>query len=477
MPETNASAIDPWLMQQYSQYFDPSAFQTPEGYGQQPSNTNSLTGNPLMDAGVSASSFGISDLASGNYMGALMPGLGSLMGGLFGGGEGGGWKPYVDANGNFVWTDPKKKNPVPIATVPGAPLKPSGQTQKMADQVQAIVNLLPAYSQAVSGQIIPQALAQLAAEQAVSPGRNQLMLDLYRQFGPQLNQVGSDIARQNQLAQAETDLAVLQGPGQETVRSALETARIYDPEYFATRELSSNRIGDLLRSINLDSGLTPTERMEIERSQAQEGARRGTYNAPSNLDTVSNAMQFGEAGNKRLQQNRSNLSSAISLATASLPSFKSGVDTFQIATGKSSVPNAGAGQFGGINQTGPNNALGLAQGLLTNSTALNTTQMQIDANKKDWADYLSQVTSSIGSLTSSAGGIAGIACWVARKVYGEDNPKWKIFRDYLFNKAPKSLRELYLNNGESIANNLTEDQIPIIKRFMDKILLKEYSII
>lgn len=447
---SNTSGVDSALLQQYAQYFDPSAFVTPPGRGNQPGKPGS---NIVRDMDIIGGAVfnPIADLFGDDPPKPV-------------------WKPYVDAHGNYVWANPKKKNPVPIATVPGAPLKPSGQTQRMADQVQAIVNLLPAYSNAVSGQLIPQALAKLAAQQATSRGTDQLMLDLYKEFGPQLNKVGSDIQRQNQLAQAQTDLDVLNGPGQATVKSALETAKIYDPEYFSTRELSANRLKDLLTSINLGSGLNETERMEIERSQAQEGARRGTYNAPSNLDSISNAMQFGQAGNARSQQNRSNLSSAISLATASLPSFKSGVDTYQIATGKSSVPNAGANQFGGI--TSPtNNAAELGQGLLSNSTALNTTQMNIDANKKDWADYLNQVTSSISDLGSVAGAFAG--CWIARKVYGINNPKWLKFYHYLHNKASLKFKQLYLNNGESIADNLNEEQIPIIRNLMDKILLKE----
>jgi hypothetical protein len=43
------------------------------------------------------------------------------------------------------------------------------------------------------------------------------------------------------------------------------------------------------------------------------------------------------------------------------------------------------------------------------------------------------------------------ACWVAREVYGIDNPKWILFRTWLFTKAPDWLRELYIAHGESFA--------------------------
>ena len=42
-------------------------------------------------------------------------------------------------------------------------------------------------------------------------------------------------------------------------------------------------------------------------------------------------------------------------------------------------------------------------------------------------------------------------CWVAREVYGEDNPKWLQFREYLLNDAPKWFMNLYIKYGERFA--------------------------
>jgi len=61
------------------------------------------------------------------------------------------------------------------------------------------------------------------------------------------------------------------------------------------------------------------------------------------------------------------------------------------------------------------------------------------------------------------------ACWVAREVYGESNPKWKQFREWMLNKAPDWFREWYLANGEATAEWL-KDKPEIkarIKIFMD----------
>lgn len=62
---------------------------------------------------------------------------------------------------------------------------------------------------------------------------------------------------------------------------------------------------------------------------------------------------------------------------------------------------------------------------------------------------------------SAVGSAAGAMCWVAREVYGEDNPKWMVFRDWLTNNAPKWLYNLYLKHGEKFAGYIKDK--PFIK--------------
>lgn len=42
-------------------------------------------------------------------------------------------------------------------------------------------------------------------------------------------------------------------------------------------------------------------------------------------------------------------------------------------------------------------------------------------------------------------------CWVARAVYGEDNPRWLFFRAWLLQDAPHWLRRAYLRHGPAFA--------------------------
>jgi hypothetical protein len=41
---------------------------------------------------------------------------------------------------------------------------------------------------------------------------------------------------------------------------------------------------------------------------------------------------------------------------------------------------------------------------------------------------------------------------VARAVYGPDNPRWLIFRHWLFNDSPQWFKNFYLAHGERFAN-------------------------
>ncbi len=56
-----------------------------------------------------------------------------------------------------------------------------------------------------------------------------------------------------------------------------------------------------------------------------------------------------------------------------------------------------------------------------------------------------------GQIAGGLGGLLAAFCWVAREVYGEHNPRWQLFRIWLFNKAPVWLFKLYMKYGERFA--------------------------
>ena len=77
-----------------------------------------------------------------------------------------------------------------------------------------------------------------------------------------------------------------------------------------------------------------------------------------------------------------------------------------------------------------------------------------------------------GGLLGAAGSIGGgfaSKCWVAREVYGESNPKWIQFREWLTNEAPRWFDKLYVNYGERFAKFISNKPRLklIIRNWMD----------
>jgi hypothetical protein len=67
---------------------------------------------------------------------------------------------------------------------------------------------------------------------------------------------------------------------------------------------------------------------------------------------------------------------------------------------------------------------------------------------------------SLGGAGIGAAGMLGAAkiagpgllmCWVAREVYGNTNPDWLTFREWMVNEAPEWLRNAYIKYGQQFA--------------------------
>jgi hypothetical protein len=293
---------------------------------------------------------------------------------------------------------------------------PAPTTQEsMAEVMKAYrENLLPMIQQQVSAAKQYEPAMQDLREQ-ISPREQQLNADLYRQFGPQFAKTGSDIARQNAQAQAETDLGVVRGTGRELVREAMKTQKEADPEAYRARELALANLEQLQGSLtDPNAGLSGAERAEIDRSLARENFARGTGATPTATSTVSNAMAFGQAGEARKQQRQSAIANAAQLATGAVQPLSSRIDTFQLTTGRPSV-NQGEARTGGAREVGQeSNAMGM--NMFGNASNMRQQENQINASRKDALDSLTQGV-------SAAGGISKLACcWTfAEAYYGWNN--------------------------------------------------------
>jgi hypothetical protein len=90
-------------------------------------------------------------------------------------------------------------------------------------------------------------------------------------------------------------------------------------------------------------------------------------------------------------------------------------------------------------------------------------------NANSFPSYLNAGANLIGSVAPKGLMAAPVFCWVAREVYGEDNPKWLQFREWMLTKASDNLRNFYTEYGERIAESIrNKPKIKsIIRKWMD----------
>lgn len=327
-------------------------------------------------------------------------------------------------------------------------------------------DLFPDIAAAINQQYLPSAEAQLQTADPTAA----TMTELYRKYGPQLNQIGSDIARQNALSEAETNKMLLSGSGRDATLAALDLDQLVNPEFYSTRAATGNSLTDLLASIDLSGGLSDVERREIEQGLAREGTARGTANAPSNTETIANAMRYGQAGRERQVENQNQLAKAIAASTAFLPASQSGINTFAVGTGKTSSPNTGDARFTGVQQPNLGYTAGMGGNIFDTGASSYSGSIGLQQQKKDWLDRFVQFSEGLSNSVSAVGAAAGAMCWIAREVYGEDNPRWKEFRAWLLTKAPARFRNMYLKHGADFAEYIkNKPELKIeIRNWMDE---------
>ena len=111
----------------------------------------------------------------------------------------------------------------------------------------------------------------------------------------------------------------------------------------------------------------------------------------------------------------------------------------------------------------PNVGINLGMQNFANQTQLAGQQAVADATAS--AGRSSMVGNLLGTIAT---------CWVAREVYGESNPKWLHFREWLLNKAPVWFKNLYIKYGERFAKFISNKPMlkSIIKRWMNTRIAK-----
>ena len=272
-----------------------------------------------------------------------------------------------------------------------------------AEALEAYRLNYPAYAEMLR----QEAGRELERQQELYPEQLKLaqqQLAAAKAFVPQYGQLASDEAYREAMSEAGKQVDVLRGPGGQLIDEAYAKAQQVDPEFYGQRAQAGALLGDLLRSFTDPSTgrftgeLSGGERAEVERQVNRAQQMRGGFGGPQNVsDIVSQAMQFGQAA----QRKRDQLGQALGVATSFLPASRSGFDPLQVALGRPSQ------QFG-AQQFAPPAAVAPTQGAAGQFMGNVFGAAQQSAGFK--ANQPSLLT-NIGSVMKTFPGLAGGLSW------------------------------------------------------------------
>lgn len=280
---------------------------------------------------------------------------------------------------------------------------------------------------------VNEALQPRLARMEEAKGRS--LADLYsRIYGPLARSEGAkdlSYARESDVA----DVARL-GP------ELLAARRASDPLFAKYRDTIENDLA-------AGSSLTPEMEAELENYIRKGQATRGM--GLGSADLYQEALEKSAFGQRLKQQRIGNAGAALSIYG----------DPGQFITGRTT--GAGAFASNAYNQgtasqdTNPYNPYTADVG----STNLGAFWDQYNNRQNRALTARGQNMALAGSVIEGIGGAAGAFCWVAREVFGADNPQWLRFREWMFRCAPDKFFNWYLANGEAYAQRIA--QLPRVK--------------
>jgi hypothetical protein len=264
------------------------------------------------------------------------------------------------------------------------------------------------------------------------------MLDLYTNaIVPAMSQM--------QTTQRTADLRDVASLGPQ----ALAAIRAYNPEVTSKLDLLNNQAD---QELSLNGALDPfTKAMlaqDIRSGQAARGMGTGYADAAAES-------YYQDAG----RQQRRAQARDFATRTATLTNGIYG-DPFTMVLNRSN-PSATMAAFA-QGAAGSDNATSA----VTNGFSFNNPMIsQVYGAQNQANAYHAQAQSDLmGGLIKFGGGIlaggaAGfMACWSAREIFGEANPRWKQFRHWMLHRAPAKFRRWYLLHGAHWAERIREMQ-------------------
>jgi hypothetical protein len=321
--------------------------------------------------------------------------------------------------------------------VVSAPAAPNYQ-ESMRSILQAQIDLAPkVYASEEIYQPKYQALQDQIASQAATS-----QINLYRQLQPQYSQLEENYMKAQQAAQ----LRGLQERAPEYIQ-AFQQAQGVGGINQALQKYTEQKLGGLQAN---GANLSPEEqRMLDQQARAGYAARGTSLGGQSNLAEVMNRYNARQAREQQLVALGTGLGGYFQQQAApALTSFYQ-QPMYAGSFGGQAAQNAMMGQqqagpqyFNPESQTGMGSIYGAYNAQMQYAAGMAQANAAKSAGKN----------AMFGSLGGGALIGAGLAfCWVAREVYGEANPNWLSFRQWMLENAPKWLLNAYIKYGQQFA--------------------------
>ena len=294
-----------------------------------------------------------------------------------------------------------------------------------------------------------------------NPQYAQLEMDTLKQNLPQLMQLYGDTVFPAMMEQERAKLGQDISNVEQYAGRAREAFKAANPEQAKLMATLSQQAQE-----GLDAGasLDPSLRREVQQNIRAGQAARGMGMGMGDL--AAEATMTGLRAEQLRRQRQAFAGNVVGLQKAT------GMDPFMAILGR---PSQMAGMAPGFGQQG----MGVNQ-----MAAARTPQFGMNNYFQDLfnTNYNASVNARMANASNNAAmmgaGIGAIGqigaaaipfCWVAREVYGADNPRWLMFREWMLNDSPSWLFKLYTKFGERFAKWLKGNGWlkPAIRKFMD----------
>lgn len=346
-----------------------------------------------------------------------------------------------------------------------APTPPRDYYTETRDTLQAQVDLSPDLAAAEARtRPLYNALELADLNQMLRGTRSQPkgLLSLYEEdINPTLSRIEAT-DRSDRIAGEMDAINRYAAPVSQTLRESTGNAPLLD-------ELNQQALSELQSGATLDPSLRREVQQAIRSGQASRGLGYGTR------DLAAEALATGLQA-EQLRRNRQGFAqSMVGINQAT------GGDPFMAILGRPSQAFAAAQGLGG-------QAYGMSQGIgnkmfnpesnYAGSLYSANQNAQLQSNLATAANKTAITGAIAGAAGSAIGGIGMGKCWVAREVYGINNPRWLLFREWMLKDAPVWFRTLYITFGERFAEWIKDKPIlkRIVRRFMDDKVEKKFGV-